>query len=195
MRKFFLFSMVVTLGLVACNKNEMVLDNNTPIQKTQMQEEMIPIAKLNDKNEIELLFLQRDAQEFFAKENPDEKLIFVEVQDDNKDGKNAVLLYRIFNEKEEVTETSISFIVTLEDGIYYAPSATTLQTTTTTKTTVTCSTSSIVCQKEPGACQPKGLECTRCPGSITCTRGITNTTTTRVVEVVKSVAYAVFAMY
>ena len=190
--------MVVTLGLVACNKDDAALDNAAPKQKVLMQEEMIPIAKLNDKGEIELLFLQRDVQEFFYKENPDEKLVFVEVQDDNKDGENAGLLYRIFNEKNEVMKTSISMVVTLEKGVYYVPLATTLQ-NSSISFSFSCATSDPTCMKTTSACRPekKGdrYYCTDCPNNATCKASASPNN--QLTQLVRAIDYAVlaYAMY
>jgi len=190
MRKLFLFSMVVTLGLVACNKDDAVLDNAAPKQKVLKQEEMIPVAKLTDKNEIELLFLQRDVQEFFNRENPDEKLVFVEVQDDNKDGKNAGLLYRIYNANEKVTETSISFVVILEKGVYYAPVTTLQYAGGASGLTISCTTSD--CSYEVYGCIPYlGTSCTPCDNGGKCTKTTSDSFSYRLTALVRALNYAV----
>jgi len=117
--------MVVTLGLVACNKDDAVLDNAAPKQKVLKQEEMIPIAKLNDKGEIELLFLQRNVQEFFNKEFPDVELLYVEVYDEKitDEESEVALRYKIqYKEKDKIIRaSSIEFSIFKEMGIYYAP--------------------------------------------------------------------------
>jgi len=196
LKKFSYFAVIfAVIGMVACNKSSDTALNNPPIQKVTAEPaiEKIPIAKLTDKG-IELLFLQRDVQECFAKENPGETLVFVEVQDDNKDGKDAGLLYRIYNEKEKVAETSISFVVTLEKGIYYAPTATSLQNAGGVGATITCTTDE--CASEQYGCWPDGGRCTPCLNGGKCTKTVSSDLT-HLTQLVNAVNYAssVYAMY
>jgi len=198
MRKLFFFAAIAAISLVACNKSSDTALNNPPIQKADVAPtiEKTSIARLTDKNEIELLFLQKDAQEFFAKENPGETLVFVEVQDDNKDGKDAGLLYRIFNENEKVAETSISFVVTLEKGIYYVPTATTLQYATEFGAkSVKCSTTNEMCLYEGGCVPTKDGKCKPCPKHGTCTQK--GGSLTELESAINALAYAtsVYTMY
>jgi len=108
--------------VIGCTKE----NNNQPIQKS----ERIPIAKLTDGNKIEHLFLQKDVKEYFSKRNadvqgyslknaPDAELIFIEVVDEENDGEDVGLLYRIHYGEDNVTKTSIIFVLTLEGNIYY----------------------------------------------------------------------------
>ncbi|MDR0363540.1 MAG: hypothetical protein LBH92_00730 [Bacteroidales bacterium] len=151
----------------ACNKNDL-----QSIQKTT-QNKMIPIAKLTDKNEIEHLFLQKDAQEIFSKENPNAKLVFIEVVDYEKDGSTAGLLYRIYYEESNVSETSIISVITLiGDTYYYAVPGGGISIPKVICTTTDCSDSSTGCQPQSdGSCSKCDLlglgKCTRTSTSVT----------------------------
>jgi hypothetical protein len=110
---------VVGIMINGCKRKNAIVNDIPPIQKVTEQDDMIPIAQLTDENEIKHLFLEKDVQEFFSKENPDAKLVFVEVIDDEKNGDKTGLLYRIYYGKSNITETSLTLALTLKDGVYY----------------------------------------------------------------------------
>ena len=157
----FMLSTVIALVFVfaACNKSDDMMDNIQTVQKG----EMIPIAKLTDNDIIEFLFLQKDVQEFFIKENIDKKLIFVEVIDNEKNGEKAGLLYRIYDVKNKVAETTINYGLTLVDNFYYlSPMKSSLS--------VTCTTSD--CASEQLGCIPDDFACTECANGGKCTKTV-----------------------
>ncbi|MDR1199088.1 MAG: hypothetical protein LBK94_08795 [Prevotellaceae bacterium] len=161
---------VVGIVINGCKKKDTIVNDIQPTQKIAMQDEMIPIAKLTDKNEIKHLFLQKDVQEFFSKENPDAKLVFVEVINNEKKGNEAGLLYRIYYGKRNVTETSLTLTLILQNNIYYylpsgGGSGSGWTTSCTTKD----------CASESDGCVPKmGGGCTPCKNGGDCTRTTSN---------------------
>jgi len=160
MKKIILSISSLVLVFGACNKSD--VDNVLPIEEATMQSKaaaiqtkMIPIAKLTEKNEIEPLFLQKDVQAFFSKENPEGKLVFVEVVDDKKFGNEPGLLYRIYYANNKTVETSIYFVLTSKERVYYI-SASSLG-----GRKITCTTSD--CSDEPQGCVPDSdTSCTKC---------------------------------
>jgi hypothetical protein len=153
------------VSITGCNKNEEeTLNNGMPLKST-IQSEMIPIAKLTEEGEIEHLFLQKDLQESYSKSNPDAELVFMEVMDYDKNGKEVGLLYRIYHPKSRVAETTLIMAITLEENIYYfVPGGVGI---TTTCTTSDCSGSSTGCQPQ------SDNSCSSCPwltGGGKCTR-------------------------
>ena len=169
-----LFILTFAFFITGCKKEEVIL----PIQKS----EMIPIAKLTDKNEIVHLFLQKDVQAFFSKGNsifskgnPNEELVFVEVVDYDINDDEAGLLYRIYNSESGVIETSISMVVTFEGGIYYVPPG-------GGGTTVSCTTTS--CTQEVNGCVPYGTLCTPCKNGGLCTRTVTSGVNSNVISAI-----------
>ena len=182
--------MVVTLGLVACNKDDAALDNVAPMQKSPMQEEMIPIAKLTDKGDIELLFLQRDVQEFFNREFPDVKLVFVEVYDENKNGKDAGVLFQVYYEKEKVAVTLINLSAILNDGVYFVSQKSMLS-----AKTPCCTTNNEQCALAM-TCKPKtdkcgNWSCPSCSNGGSCTKCNSNNTLAQVSTLCRALDYAV----
>jgi len=148
-----------------------------------MQSEGIPIAKLTDKNKIEHLFFQKDVQEFFAKENPNAKLVFMEVIDD---GKNAGLLYRIYYRESRIAETSIIPVITLiGDTYYYVPPGGGGSVAKTTCTTSDCASS--------GGCTPAiwTAKCEPCDNGGTCTRTTGYASRGSLSELTDAIQYAV----
>jgi len=175
MNKIKILCAVIALVFVfgACNKSD-TTDESQPIQKTTSQSKMIPIAKLTDRNEIEHLFLQKDIQEFFSKENSKEKLVFIEIIDNEKNGREAGLLYRIYNKESNVTETTMIAVLTLEEGIYYyvpPGGGGDIIARSTSCTTSDCSSESDGCVPShwTSACTPcnNGGKCTRTTSSVT----------------------------
>ena len=169
----------------ACNKNDME-NSLQPLQTTTMQNKMIPIAKLTDKNEIEHLFLQKDVQEFFSKENPNAKLVFMEVMDEEKNGKEVGLLYRIYYGESNITATSLTLVLTLEGGVYYyVPIGGGGYAVTTTCTTTECSSTT--------GCQPQSNNtCSTCPWpGAKCTRTTSSVRGSDLTELTDAIQYAV----
>ncbi|MDR3287774.1 MAG: hypothetical protein LBT27_10085 [Prevotellaceae bacterium] len=190
MKKVFLFAAVAALGLSSCQKTS-DMEDKLFVQKAPQQEEKIPIAKVTESGDIELLFYQKDVQEAFNKENSDLKLGFVEVQDDSKTGKNAGLLFQLYDEKNGVKETSVSQILTFDDGVYYAPPATSLQNAGGgySATSITCSTN---CSWEKGCVPKKSGNTWICSeSSCSCTKSITTSTDFRVANLVSAINCAV----
>jgi len=183
-----LLSTVIALifTITSCNKSEIVNDSNQPILTTTNPSGMVPIAKLTDANEIEHLFLQRDVQACFSRENPGQKLVFVEVKDDGKNGLEAGLLYSIYYEENAVKETSIIPVITLRENIYYfvPPGGGSVSKTS-------CTTSE--CITETKGCQPNwNGTCTPCKNGGKCTRTTTLVTGT-MPELTDAIYYAISA--
>ena len=157
-----ILGIVIALALAfgGCNKSDEMINN---AQVTE-QKVKIPIAKLTKENGITLLFLQKDAQEFFYKENPDKKLVFAEVIDCEKDGKKAKLLYRIYDAKNKIAETTMCSGLILVDDFYYLPPSFVIK--------VTCTTSE--CADEQLGCFPDDFACTKCGNGGKCTKTISN---------------------
>ena len=180
--------MIVAIAFIfaSCEKENPIMNDIKPIQKG----EMVPIAKLTENNEIVHLFLQKDAQEFFSKESSavygssskntsNTRLVFVEVKDNNKNDKEAELLYRIYNDETKVVETSISTVLTLENGIYYA------QVGGGAGTTLSCTTSNRDCTQEANGCVPYGITCKPCSNTLAiCTRTVFGVANTMVISAV-----------
>ncbi|MDR0829067.1 MAG: hypothetical protein LBN95_03020 [Prevotellaceae bacterium] len=189
MKKHFLFAAVAVFGLLACQKTE-VVDNNLPQkQKTPQQEEKIPIAKVTESGDIELLFLQKDVKDAFEKEMPDLQLVFVDIKDQG-------LLYKIYDKLQGVREISISHILTFDGGVCYAPSANTFQYAGggSSSWTITCTTSDKDCAAGQFECFPNGTACTQCLNGATCTKSISDSSL-RIVNLVKAINVAALAYY
>ena len=145
-------------------------DKEAMIEHPVVQEnEMISIAKLTAQNDIQHLFLQKDMQASFL-DNQGGELVFMEVVDDNKNGEEIGLLYRIYYKEQGVAVTTlIPSILTLKGGTYYySPSD------IATYNKVSCSTSD--CTKHLTGCKPSwGSTCTSCPKKTQkCTRTVSN---------------------
>jgi len=116
--------------------------------------------------------LQKDVKALFSnakpnssKGNSDEELVFVEVVTNGENVEEAGLLYQIHDNGNNVTETSISFVITYEDGIYYVQVGGVGKTTSCT--TKDCAST--------GGCQPTyDSKCTPCNNGGECTRTTTN---------------------
>ncbi|MDR2980119.1 MAG: hypothetical protein LBV02_06750 [Bacteroidales bacterium] len=190
--KFIIMGILLPVGVFAlifsCQKDE----SNTLLNDIQSipKNEKMAIARLTENNEIVHLFLQKDVQEFFSKESSavygsssknisNASLVFVEVKDDNKNDKDAELLYRIYNDESKVTETSISTVLTLEDGIYYAQVGRGAQ-------TVSCTTSNSACTQEVNGCVPYGTLCTKCASGGICTRTVTEVNAMVISAIIRS---------
>ena len=158
------------IQFIGCDKVSDVVDQST--NNSTNTEKRIPVAKLTETNDIELLFLQKDVQKYLLEEmnimqknsgeelnNNAKKLVFIDVVDDNMDNAEAGLLYRIYDEDTKIVETSVSIILTLEDKTYYLQDdmdylATAANTTCKSKD---CANS--------GGCQPVGYYCSKCKKS------------------------------
>ena len=188
MKKFINITLLLALPFLffvtGCKKEDTI---ESVIQKS----EKIPIAKLTDNNEIEHLFLQKDVQTFFStgnsdfsKGNSDGELVFIEVIDDEKNGEDAGLLYRIYYGEHNVAETSIiNDVITFEDGIYYyaLPGG---GTSKTSCTTVDCASSS--------GCQPlTNSTCSPCKNGGKCERRTTFVTAIALAPLTDAIQYAV----
>jgi len=162
--------LIASIGFIACNKGYFEFSNNPPMQEethtfTKDVVNMIPIAKLTDKYEIELLFLQKDAQEYFNKVNPEKTLVFVEVVDDEEYEDEPGLLYRIYDESDKFSETSLVFALILNEGVYYFSSD------LLNSRGISCTTSD--CSTEVKGCIPKGTSsCTPCKNGGKCTKTV-----------------------
>ena len=168
MKKFIIGLLAITFAFFNGCKKEDTMENNNIllVQNTKMQSEMIPIAKLTDKKEIEHLFLQKDVQKFFSEERTEEKLIFVEIIDNKELYDEAGLLFRVYNEKTNVSETTISFVLTLKDDVYYL-----VNNDLEKSKGLTCTTSE--CAHEVSGCVPRGTSyCSKCDNGGKCTKTV-----------------------
>ena len=183
--------LIFAFFITGCKKEETILNDTKSIQQMIMQNEMIemiPIAKLSEENEIVHLFLQKDVQDFFAKENPNQMLVFVEVMDFEKNGKEAGLLYRIYNRGGNITETSMSFLgLVLKEDIYYLP----IGTRAPVGFTTTCTTSD--CASETKGCMPNyyNCSCSPCANGGKCTRSTSNLRTATLTNLTEAIIYAI----
>jgi len=151
MKKIVLFVAAVAILIVACNKNE--VENILPTkQKISANDKDLPIAKINDKGEIELLFLQKDVQEIFNKEFPNLELLYIEIYDEKPlyEKSEVALAFQIQDNEKKVRETSIQFSIYKEKNVYYAP-ATNLSYSGGLSVTLTCTS---YCEGERG-CYPE----------------------------------------
>ena len=198
MKKIFLVVAIATLASFACTRFDTSIDNpqetnalNPLTTRADAVEGYIPIATLGQKGEIELLFLQKDIQAAFNKENPNQQLVFAEVRDD---GKELGLLYRIYNKPTKETTTSICYAVILKDGVYYVPSTILIsEGGVRAIVLITCTTSE--CSQEPKGCMPNGGACTACDNKGKCEKSVTASLTTDFISLTRAIEYgrSVFA--
>ena len=205
MKKLLLALLVVVFIFASCEKENTTLNDIPSVPKGGK----IAIAKLTENNKIEHLFFQRDVQEFFSKENPDlhgvssknisdAELIFIEVVDNEKNGKEVELLTRIYYGESNITETTmISSVLTLEGDIYYyaPPSDDNVSKAIGAVSAVSCTTSDATCVGDKNGCQPRILlgTCTACTNKATCTRTTSSYTASTLQPLTNALQYAVFA--
>ena len=195
MKKLFLLLVAIAaLAFSACTRDTNI-DNSQEVSaldsfttRSDAVEGYIPIATVSQKGKIELLFLQKDVQSAFIKENHDRQLVFAEVRDD---GKELGLLYRIYNKTTKVMETSISYVIILKDGVYYTPSTSLIREGGVNGSRysygysiVTCTGSD--CTNEQG-CTPNGTACTT--GCKTCTKHVLNQLTDDFIALTRAIEY------
>ena len=190
MKKLFLLLVAIAaLAFSACTRDTNI-DNSQEVSaldsfttRSDAVEGYIPIATVSQKGKIELLFLQKDVQSAFIKENHDRQLVFAEVRDD---GKELGLLYRIYNKATKATATSICYAVILKEGVYYAPSTSLLRKGSVMDSrTVTCKTTE--CSQDPVGCIPKETTCTRCSNYRTCEKTVTSDITDELTHIIRAI--------
>ena len=152
--------LVFAFFFIGCEKETMIE------QPVVQENEMIPIAKLTAQNDIQHLFLQKDMQASFL-DNQGGELVFMEVVDNNKNGENAGLLYRIYNrEQGVVTTTLMTSVLTLKgDTYYYDP-------IDTRGSTIMCTALNLACSVESKGCIPEFRNCTKCSNGAECYKTI-----------------------
>jgi len=219
MKKIRILTILLVVTLVAgasifyaCEKENTILNDIPPTQIS----EKIAIAKLTKNNKIVHLFLQKDVQEFFSKENfdlhgisskstSDAELVFIEVIDNEKNGKEVGLLTRIYYGESNIIETTIiSSVLTLEGDVYYyapprdgndskATDATSKTIVGGTASAVSCTTSDPKCVSDRNGCQPRILlgTCTACTNGGTCTRTTTSVSASTMQPLTNAIQYAV----